>query len=51
MRLSNLLAGIAALVGTVHAAQDLLFYHGMTFAEYKQALALNYTGESHRHFL
>lgn len=36
--------GIAVLAGTAQAAQDLLFYQGMTFAEYKQALALNYTG-------
>ena len=46
MRHSALLMGIAVLAGTAHAAQDLLFYQGMTFAEYKQALALNYTGES-----
>lgn len=44
MRLSDLLPGIAALASTAYAAEDLLFYQGMTYAEYKQALALNYSG-------
>ncbi|CAK7272139.1 hypothetical protein SEPCBS119000_004968 [Sporothrix epigloea] len=43
MRLSNAFPGMAALAGAAQAAQDLLFYQGMTFTEYKQALALNYT--------
>lgn len=38
--------GIAALAGAARAAQDLLFFQDMTFAEYKQAVALNYTGMS-----
>ena len=44
MRFSDAFPGIAALAGTAQAAQDLLFYQGMTFTEYKQALALDYTG-------
>ncbi|KJR87431.1 uncharacterized protein SPSK_01382 [Sporothrix schenckii 1099-18] len=42
MRLMDFLLGTTALAGAAHAA-DLLFYQGMTFAEYRQALALNYT--------
>ena len=46
MKLSDAFPGIAVLAGTARAAQDLLFYEGLTFAEYKQAISLNYTGMS-----
>ena len=42
MKLSGLL-GLSAWAGSALAA-DLLFYQGLTYKEYKQALALNYTG-------
>ncbi|EPE05232.1 peptidoglycan bound protein [Ophiostoma piceae UAMH 11346] len=41
MKLASLL-GLAAWAGSA-LAEDLLFYQGLTFNEYKQALALNYT--------